>query len=153
MELRAGGSCLEVVANTIRCDIVSAQEQIFSGEVAHVVVAGSSGEMGIYPQHTPLMSTLKPGTIRVVFPDGTESTFFIGGGIVEVMPHLVTVLADTAIRAVDLDEEAAQRAREGAEKELHTRAAELDIAEAMAKLAKALAQLRALEELRRRLRH
>ena len=140
------------MSNTIQCDIVSAQEQIFSGEVAHVVVAGDSGELGIYPQHAPLMATLKPGTVRVILPDGEESIFFVGGGIVEVMPHLVTVLADTAIRAADIDAAAAQRAREAAERLLQSRAAELDIAEAMARLAKALAQLRALEELRRKLK-
>jgi F-type H+-transporting ATPase subunit epsilon len=137
---------------TIQCDIVSAQEQIFSGEVAHVVVSGDTGELGIYPRHAPLMATLKPGTVRVVLPDGEESIFFVGGGIVEVMPHLVTVLADTAIRAADIDAAAAKRAKEAAERILQSRAAGLDIAEAMARLAKALAQLRALEELRRKLK-
>jgi F-type H+-transporting ATPase subunit epsilon len=140
------------MSNTIQCDIVSAQEQIFSGEVAHVVVDGSSGELGIYPQHAPLMTTLKPGTVRLVLPDGEESIFFVGGGIVEVMPHLVTVLADTAIRAADIDAAAAKQAKEAAERMLQSRAAEYDIAEAMARLAKALAQLQALEELRRRLK-
>jgi len=140
------------MSNTIKCDIVSAQEQIFSGEVAHVVLAGSGGELGIYPQHTPLMATLRPGTVRVVFADGEESIYFVGGGIVEVMPHLVTVLADTAMRADDIDAAAAERAREAAERMLQARAAEIDIAEAMAKLAKALAELRALEEFRRRLK-
>ena len=140
------------MSNTIQCDIVSAQKQIFSGEVAHVVVAGSSGELGIYPQHAPLMATLKPGTVRVVLPDGEESIFFVGGGIVEVMPHLVTVLADTAIRADDIDAVAAKQAKEAAERILQSRAAELDIAEAMARLAEALAQLHAIEELRRRLK-
>ena len=140
------------MSNTLQCDIASAQQQIFSGEVAHVVVSGDTGELGIYPQHAPLMATLKPGTVRVVLPDGEESIFFVGGGIVEVMPHLVTVLADTAIRAADIDAAAAKQAREAAERILQSRAAGLDIAEAMARLAKALAQLHALEELRRRLK-
>lgn len=98
------------------------------------------------------MTTLKPGEVRVLKPDDEELTFIIGGGILEVMPHLVTVLADTATRAEDIDEAAAQRAKALAERELLTRTDRLEIAEAQAKLAEAIAQLRALEELRRKLR-
>jgi F-type H+-transporting ATPase subunit epsilon len=140
------------MSETIRCDIVSAKEQIFSGEVSHVIASGTTGELGIYPRHAPLMTTLKPGAVRVVMPDEEESIYFVGGGILEVMPHLVTVLADTAIRADYLDEAAAARAKEEAERALQDRKGELEIAEALARLAEALAQLQALEELRRRVK-
>jgi F-type H+-transporting ATPase subunit epsilon len=140
------------MANTIKCDIVSARQALFSGEVTRCVVSGSGGELGIYPRHAPLMTTLKAGEVRVWKTDDEELTFIIGGGILEVMPHLVTVLADSAMRADDLDEAAAQRAKAEAERELLTRTDRLEIAEAQAKLAEAVAQLRALEQLRRRLR-
>jgi len=140
------------VPNTIKCDIVSARRQLFSGEVMRCVVCGSGGEMGIYPRHAPLMTTLKPGEVRVLKPDAEEITFIIGGGILEVMPHLVTVLADTATRAEDIDEAAATRAKALAERELLTRTDRMEIAEAQARLAEAVAQLRALEQLRRKLR-
>lgn len=138
--------------HTIHCDIVSARQQLFSGEVKRCIVSGSGGELGIYPLHAPLMTTLKAGAIRVQQPDEEELTFIIGGGILEVMPHLVTILADTAVRADDVDEAAAQRAKAEAERELLTRTERMEIAQAQAKLAEAVAQLRALEELRRRLR-
>jgi F-type H+-transporting ATPase subunit epsilon len=138
--------------NTIKCDIVSARRELFSGEVTRCVVSGSGGELGIYPRHAPLMTTLKAGQVRIWKPDDEELTFIIGGGILEVMPHLVTVLADSATRADDLDEAAAQRAKAEAERELLTRTDRLEIAEAQAKLAEAVAQLRALEQLRRKLR-
>ncbi len=140
------------MARTIQCDIVSARRQIFSGEVTHCVVTGVGGELGIYPRHAPLMTTLQAGEVRVWEPDDKELTFVIGGGILEVMPHLVTVLADRAVRAADVDEAAAQRAKAEAERELQSRSGRMDIAEAQAKLAEAVAQLRALERLRRQLR-
>lgn len=140
------------MANTIKCDIVSARRELFSGEVTRCVVSGSGGELGIYPRHAPLMTTLKAGQVRIWKPDDEELTFIIGGGILEVMPHLVTVLADSATRADDLDEAAAQRAKAEAERELLTRTDRLEIAEAQAKLAEAVAQLRALEQLRRKLK-
>jgi F-type H+-transporting ATPase subunit epsilon len=140
------------VPNTIQCDIVSARQQLFSGEVTRCVVTGSGGELGIYPRHAPLMTTLKAGEVRVRKADEEELTFIIGGGILEVMPHLVTVLADTAVRADDIDEAAAQRAKAEAERELLTRTDRMEIAEAQAKLAEAVAQLRALEQLRRKLK-
>jgi F-type H+-transporting ATPase subunit epsilon len=140
------------VPNTIQCDIVSARRQLFSGEVTRCIVSGSGGEIGIYPRHAPLMTTLKPGAVRVQIPDSEEITFIIGGGILEVMPHLVTVLADTATRADHIDEAAARRAKALAERELLTRTERLEIAEAQARLAEAVAQLRALEQLRRKLK-
>lgn len=140
------------MATTIRCDIVSAQRRLFSGEVSRCVVSGSGGELGIYPRHAPLMTTLKAGEVRVQQPGEEELSFIIGGGILEVMPHLVTVLADTAVRAEDLDEAAALRAKHEAERELATRTGRMEIAEAQAKLAEAIAQLQALERLRRKLR-
>jgi len=138
--------------STIQCDIVSAHRQLFSGEVTRCVVSGSGGELGIYPRHAPLMTTLKAGEVRVRKPDDEELIFIIGGGILEVMPHLVTVLADTAVRADHIDEAAALRAKEEAERELLAHDEKMDIAEAQAKLAEAVAQLRALERMRRRLK-
>ena len=136
--------------HTIQCDIVSAQEEIYSGEAAMIFATGSMGELGISPRHAPLITQLKPGPVRVQQPDGEEAFFFVGGGILEVMPHIVTVLADTAVRADDLDEAAAVRAKEEAERELQDQAGEMDIAEAQARLLEAAAQLRALEQLRKK---
>ncbi len=120
--------------------------------VTAVVVSGGSGELGIYPRHAPLMTTIRPGPVRVVLEDGEEAVFFVGGGILEVMPHLVTVLADTAIRAGDIDEAAAVKAREEAERALQDRTGEMEIAEAQARLLEALAQLRALEQMRQKIK-
>jgi F-type H+-transporting ATPase subunit epsilon len=138
------------MSNTIQCDIVSAQEMIFSGSATMVVVAGVTGELGIAPGHAPLMTTLKPGPVRVLKEDGEETVFFAAGGILEVMPHLVTVLTDSAIRAADMDEAAARQAREEAERELAERTATMEFTEAQAKLAKALEQLQAMERLRKK---
>jgi F-type H+-transporting ATPase subunit epsilon len=142
----------EPTATTFQCDIVSAHRQLFSGEVTRCVVSGTRGELGILPRHAPLMTTLRPGEVRVRKPDQEEVSFVIGGGILEVMPHLVTVLADTAIRADHIDEAAARRAKEEAERELATHEPRMDLAEAQAKLAEALAQLQALERLRRKVK-
>ena len=136
--------------HTIHCDIVSAQEKIFSGEAAMVFATGTLGELGISPRHAPLITQLRPGPVRVQQPDGEEAFFFVGGGILEVMPHIVTVLADTAVRADDLDEAAASRAKEEAERELQDHTGEMEIAEAQARLLEAAAQLRALEQLRKK---
>lgn len=136
--------------HTIQCDIVSAQEEIFSGEASMIFATGSVGELGITPRHAPLITRLKPGPVRVQQPDGEEAFFFVGGGILEVMPHIVTVLADTAVRADDLDEAAAVRAKEEAERELADQTGEIEVAEAQARLLEAAAQLRALEQLRKR---
>lgn len=134
----------------MQCDIISARESIFSGKVTMCIASGISGELGITPRHAPLMTTLKPGPVRVLMPDGEEIIFVAGGGILEVMPHMVTVLADMAERADHLDEAAALRAKQEAERVLATRSGEMDIAEAQAKLAEAIAQLQALERLRRK---
>ena len=139
------------MSKTIRVDIVSAQEQIYSGEAAMVFATGLVGELGISPRHAPLITRLKPGPVRVQQPDGEEAFFFVGGGILEVQPHIVTVLADTAVRADDLDEAAAARAKEEAERELQNRTGEMEIAQAQAKLANAIAQLQALEQLRKKI--
>ncbi len=140
------------MSKTIRCDIVSAHEEIYSGEAAMIFATGTVGELGISPRHAPLITQLKPGPVRVQQPDGEEIFFFVGGGILEVQPHIVTVLADTAVRADDLDEAAAVRAKEEAERELQDRTGEMEVAEAQAKLAEAIAQLQALERLRKNLK-
>lgn len=140
------------MSKTIQCDIVSAQEEIWSGTAAQVFATGVAGELGIYPRHTPLITQLKPGPVRVVDVQGEEQFFFVGGGIIEVQPHMVTVLADTAVRAKDLDAAAAQRAKEEAERELQNRTGDMEVAEAQAKLAEAVAQLQALEHLRKKLK-
>lgn len=135
---------------TIQCDIVSAQNEIWSGQAAQVFASGVSGELGIYPRHTPLITQLKPGPVRVVDADGEEQFFFCGGGIIEVQPHIVTVLADTAMRGADIDATAAERAREEAERALADRTDAMEVAEAQSKLANAMAQLQALEQLRKK---
>ncbi len=140
------------MSKTIRCDIVSAHEEIYSGDAVMIFATGVVGELGISPRHAPLITQLKPGPVRVQQPDGEEVFFFVGGGILEVQPHIVTVLADTAVRADDLDEAAAVRAKEEAERELQDRTGEMEVAEAQAKLAEAIAQLQALEGLRKRLK-
>ena len=139
--------------NTIHCDIVSAHQQLFTGEVTSCVVSGTGGELGIYPRHAPLMTTLKAGEVRIrKAGDGEELTFVIGGGILEVMPHLVTVLAATAVRAEAIDETEAMRAKAEAERELLTRTSQMEIIHAQAKLMEAVAQLRAIERLRRKVK-
>lgn len=134
---------------TMQCDIVSARETIFSGEVKLCVAPGVLGELGITPRHTPLMTTLRPGAVRVLLPDDEEIVFAASGGILEVMPHMVTVLADMAERADHLDAAAATRAKEQAERLLASRTDEMDIEKAQEKLDEAIAQLQALERLRR----
>ncbi len=140
------------MSKTIRCDIVSAHEEIYSGDAVMIFATGVVGELGISPRHAPLITQLKPGPVRVQQPDGEEIFFFVGGGILEVQPHIVTVLADTAVRADDLDEAATVRAKEEAERELQDRTGEMEVAEAQAKLAEAIAQLQALERLRKNLK-
>ncbi len=139
--------------STIRCDIVSAEEEIFRGEATMVIATGEMGELGIAPRHAPLITRLKPGQVRVLREDGEELFFYVSGGILEVQPTVVTVLTDTAIRARDLDEAAARNAKEQAERALADRSDALEVAQAQAQLAQALAQLQALERLRRSLKH
>ena len=138
---------------TIRCDIVSAAQEIFQGSVAMVIATGEMGELGIAPRHAPLITRLKAGQVRLLLENGEEQCFYVSGGILEVQPELVTVLADTAMRAADLDEAAAHRAKEEAERALANRTDALEVAEAQAQLAQASAQLQALERLRRNLKH
>ena len=138
------------MANTIHVDIVSAEGQIFSGAASRVFVPGSQGELGIAPRHAPLLTTLKAGEVRVQADGAEEQSFYVGGGSVEIQPNLVTVLADTAARARDLDEAAALTAKQRAEDAVRERTDKVDIAEAQAELARAMAQLRAIERLRKK---
>ena len=139
--------------STIRCDIVSAEEEIFQGEVQMVVATGEMGELGIAPRHAPLITRLKPGQVRLTLADGAEQFFYVSGGILEVQPQVVTILTDTAIRAADLDEAQAKAAKEEAERIIANRSEAMEVAEAQAKLAEAMAQLQALERLRKNLKH
>jgi F-type H+-transporting ATPase subunit epsilon len=133
----------------IKCQIVSAEEEIFSGDVAMVFATGEMGELGIAPRHTPLLTRLKPGQVRVQLEDGSEEFYYVSGGLIEIQPNVVTVLADTAIRAKDLDEAAANKAREEAEKMLEDKQSDIEVAKAQAQLAESLAQLAALQRLRK----
>ena len=141
------------MSHTLRVDIVSAEAEIFSGDAQLVVATGEMGELGIAPRHAPLITRLKPGHVDVVLANGERQQFWVSGGILEVQPQVVTVLADTAVRAADLDEAAAQLAKKEAEDALANRTDAEDIAEAQAKLALALAQLQALERMRKNLKH
>ena len=134
---------------TIHVDIVSAEGEIFSGEAAMVFAPAIMGELGIAPRHAPLLTHLKPGEVRVQTPAGDEQFFYVSGGALEVQPHLVTVLADTALRAKDLDEAAALQAKQRAEEALKDKTGQIEIAEAQAELARAAAQLKAIERLRK----
>ncbi|HKR76819.1 MAG TPA: F0F1 ATP synthase subunit epsilon [Rhodanobacter sp.] len=141
------------MSHTLRVDIVSAEAEIFSGEATMLVATGELGELGITPRHAPLITRLKPGHVDVVLASGERQQFYVSGGILEVQPQVVTVLTDTAIRAADLDEAAAQRAKKEAEDALANRTDALEVSEAQAKLAEAMAQLQALERLRKNLKH
>lgn len=140
------------MASTIHIDIVSAEEEIYSGDAVMVFAPAEMGEVGIAPQHTPLMTRLKPGEVKVQPVSGEEMFFYVSGGLLEIQPHVVTVLADTALRARDIDEAAAIEAKERAERALKDKVADIDFAKAQAELAEALAQLRALENLRKTLK-
>ena len=141
------------MATTIRCEIVSAEAEIFNGKATLVVATGDEGELGIAPRHAPLITRLKPGQVRVIAENGEEQFFYVSGGIIEVQPQVVTVLADTAIRAKDLDESAANRAKEEAERLLANRTDAMEIAQAQIELAQAIAQLQAIERLRKQAKH
>ena len=137
------------MASTFHVDIVSAEREIFSGEAEMVFAPAEMGELGITPRHAPLLTRLKPGTVRVQ-SGGEESVFFVSGGILEIQPHMVTVLSDTALRARDIDEAAAQDAKRKAEEALANQTGELDVARAQAELLEALARLKALEQIRKK---
>jgi len=138
------------MAMTIHVDIVSAEKSIFSGNVEMVFAPAIMGEVGIMPQHTPLLTRLKPGEVRLKLPGGEEEFFYVSGGILEIQPHVVTVLADTAARAHDLDEAAAQEAKVRAEEALKDQKSEINYARAQADLAEAVAQLNALKRLKKK---
>jgi len=139
------------MANTIHVDVVSAEESIYSGEAEFVVLPGVAGELGIYPRHTPLLTQIRPGAVRIKVPNEAEETLvFVQGGFLEVQPNVVTVLADTAIRAHDLDEAKALDAKAKAEDAMHSKLSAAEIAKAQAELAAAAAQLQAIQRLRRR---
>ncbi len=139
------------MALTIHVDIVSAESEIFSGLAEMVFAPAALGEVGIAPRHAPMVLTLGPGEVRVRHPGGEDEAFYVSGGMLEVQPHVVTVLSDTAVRAHDLDEAAALAAKENAERALHDRQADIDEAKARAELAQAAAQLQAIQRLRKRL--
>jgi F-type H+-transporting ATPase subunit epsilon len=139
------------MANTIHVDVVSAEEQIFAGAAEFVALPGESGELGIYPMHTPLITRIRPGAVRIKVPGQAEDEFvFVAGGILEVQPNAVTVLADTAIRGHDLDEAKATEAKKMAEEALANRESEIDYTKAQAELASAVAQLAAIQKLRQK---
>jgi len=139
------------MANTLHVDVVSAEEQIYSGEAEFVVLPGMEGELGIYPRHTPLLTQIKPGAVRIKVPGQAEEEFvFVQGGFLEVQPTTVTVLADTAIRGHDLDEVQALEAKKRAEEAMLHKGAEEDFAKAQGELAVALAQLEAIRRFKNR---
>ena len=136
--------------NTIHVDVVSAEESIYSGEAEFVVLPGVMGELGVYPKHTPLITQIKPGEVRIKIPgQAEEQIVFVQGGYLEIQPDVVTVLSDTAIRAKDLDEAKALQAKQAAELAMQNKASKEDVARAEAELAGALAQLAAIRKLRR----
>ncbi len=140
------------MASSIRVDIVSAESEIFSGEASMVFAPAVMGEVGIAPRHAPLITHLRPGEVIVRSPEGEEQAFYVSGGILEVQPHVVTVLSDTALRAQDVDEAQALAAKERAEAAMQERAADIDYARVKAEWLEAVAQLRALERLRKQRR-
>jgi len=137
------------MGTTIHVDIVSAEGEIFSGEASMVFVPAIMGDIGIAPRHAPLLTTLKPGEVRVQTPVGEEQFFYVSGGALEIQPHQITVLADTAVRAKDLDEAAALQAKQRAEEALRDRGGKIEVAEAQAELVRAMAQIKAIEKLRK----
>lgn len=136
------------MAMTMHVDIVSAESAVFTGTATMVFAPAEMGEVGIAPRHTPLLTRLKPGEIRVQTQDGEEQSFFVSGGMLEVQPHVVTVLADTAIRATDIDEAQALEAKERAERMLKDKSADIDYAKAQIELAQSIAELRTIKNLR-----
>lgn len=135
---------------TTHVDIVSAEAEIFSGLAEMIFAPGADGELGILPRHAPLLTTLRPGEVRVRIPGGAEESFYVSGGILEIQPHVVTILSDTAMRAKDVDEAAALEAKQRAEKAMEDRSSDIDYAKAAGELAAAIAQLQAIQRLRKR---
>lgn len=137
------------MAMTMHVDIVSAESEIFSGTVEMVLAPAARGEVGIMPRHTQMLTSLKPGEVRVTREGGEQEYFYVSGGVMEVQPHVVTVLSDTAVRAADLDEAAALEARKHAEEALKDRTGDMDYVKAEAELAQAVAQLRMIQKIRK----
>jgi F-type H+-transporting ATPase subunit epsilon len=138
------------MAMTVHVDIVSAEAEIFSGTANMVHASGEMGDLGILPRHAPLLTKLKPGEVRVERADGEEEFYYVSGGMLEIQPHCITVLADTAVRAKDLDEAAAKQAKERAEQVLRDQQGEIELAQAERELMEAMAQLQAIQKLRKR---
>jgi F-type H+-transporting ATPase subunit epsilon len=139
-----------MMANTVHIDVVSAEASIFSGEAEFVVAPAAAGEVGIYPNHAPMITTVKPGALRIKQTDVAEETLiFISGGMLEVQPGIITVLADTAVRGHDLDEAKAIAAKAAAEEAMRNRTSDMDYAKAQAELAEAVAQIQAIQKLRK----
>ncbi len=138
------------MAMTMHVNIVSAENEIYSGTVTQVFAPAEMGEVGIMPRHAPMLSTLKPGVVRVISQEGEEQTFFVSGGILEVQPHVVTILSDTALRASDIDESAALEAKARAEATMKDKASDMDYAKAKTELIEAVAQIEALKKMRRK---
>jgi len=139
------------MANTLHVDVVSAEEQIYSGEAEFVVLPGEAGELGIFPRHAPLITRIRPGEVRIKpAGGGEEELIFVAGGVLEVQPRVVTVLADTAIRGHDLDEAKALKAKQDAEEAMQNQNSKLEIAKAQAELATAMAQLAAIQKMRKK---
>lgn len=139
------------MAMTVHVDIVSAEAEIFSGPATMIFVPGVMGELGIMPRHAPLLTKIKPGEVRIRTEDGNEEFFYVSGGMLEIQPHVITILADTAARAKDLDEAAAQAAKQRAEQVLKDKKGDMDLAQAEAELAEALAQIKAIQSLRKKI--
>jgi F-type H+-transporting ATPase subunit epsilon len=138
--------------NTLHLDIVSAEQEMFSGKAQMIFLTGELGELGIAPGHTPLITKLKTGNIRILLPDNAEEIFYVNTGMLEVQPDVVTILADTVVRAKDIDEAAAVQAKERAEKALQDRASEIDIAKATAELKEAIARINAVNQMKKHVR-
>ncbi|MBK9653974.1 MAG: F0F1 ATP synthase subunit epsilon [Rhodanobacteraceae bacterium] len=139
--------------STIRVEVVSAEAEIFKGEAKLVVVSGEMGDLGIAPRHAPLITRIKPGQVRIIKPDDDELFLYVSGGILEVQPTVVTILADSAVRAADLDEAVALQAKQNAEAAIANRTDAVEVAKAQVELAQSMAQLQALERLRKTLKH
>ena len=138
------------MAMTMHVNIVSAENEIYSGTVTQVFAPAQMGEVGIMPRHAPMLSTLKPGVVRVISQEGEEQTFFVSGGILEIQPHVITILSDTALRAADIDESAALEAKARAESIMKDKASDMDYAKAKTELIEAVAQIEALKKMRRK---
>jgi len=138
------------MAMTMHINIVSAEQEIYSGTVTQVFAPAEMGEVGVMPRHAPMLSTLKPGVVRVISQEGEEQSFYVSGGILEIQPHVVTILSDTALRATDIDESAALEAKARAEAAMKDKASDMDYAKAKAELIEAVAQIEALKKIRKK---